>query len=178
MNERTNSPTSPHAPRTTEFRRLDACIEHRNRAEASAASVAIILLVVFGAMGLSGSAELHQSIAASGLILVAAGLAYTLWKLRRHATLQHGAIDSRGDTDAAWLRRERDLLRTVWAWYVAPVLPGFLLTWGAMLAGGAVGTALFGMAVTLCVLAWIISANVHAAAEFDRRLRDLERAAN
>jgi hypothetical protein len=156
--------------------RFDACLERRNRAEFIAGGIAIVFLVVSGAIGFWGSTDLADRIAALGLILVAVGLGFTLWRLNRHVALQRRATPDKSPKAALVerLQRERDLLRSVWAWYVGPIVPGFLLAWGGMVAGGSLGTAIVGIAISVAAIAWIVRANSRAAAEFDDQLHELE----
>jgi hypothetical protein len=156
--------------------RLNACLRRRNRTEFIAGGAAMAFLVVAGAIGLADSTSGSDTVAASGLILVAAGLVVMLWRLQRHAVAQR-MEPSRSDQKAGFagqLRRERDLLRSVWNWYIGPVVPGFVLVWAGMFAGGSVGVAMIGTFITVAMLAWIARANFRAAAEFDNQLRELD----
>jgi hypothetical protein len=73
------TPRTSSDPLALKRGKLDACIERRNRAELIAGGLAIAFLVGSGAIGLWGSTNLPDRIAALGLILVAAGLGFTLW---------------------------------------------------------------------------------------------------
>jgi hypothetical protein len=173
------TPRTSSDPLALKRGKLDACIERRNRAELIAGGLAIAFLVGCGAIGLWGSTNLPDRIAALGLILVAAGLGFTLWRLNRHVAAQRRKTPDMSPKAAlvGRLRRERDLLRSVSAWYIGPILPGFVLAWGGMFAGGSVGTASVGIIITVAAIAWIARANRRAAAEFDSQLHDIEPAA-
>jgi hypothetical protein len=164
---------------STQRGRFDACLERRNRMEFIAGGVAIVVLIVSGAVGFAGSENLPDMIAALGLMLVAAGLGATLWRLSRHVAVQKREVPGASPKAALVdrLRRELDLLRSVWGWYIGPMLPGLVLVWGAMFAGGSTGTALAGTVTTIAALAWVVHANRRTAAELDSQLRELEPAA-
>jgi hypothetical protein len=170
----------PPEPLSEQRQRFEACLRRRNRGEFAAGAVAMVLLIGWGAVGLSQSTNVPDTIAVLGMILVAAGLGVTLWHLHQHAAVQRQeACDA--DRKVAFirlLRRECELLRSVWAWYIGPVLPGFLLVWGGMLAGGSIGVAIIGIVITAIGFAWIAGANLRAATEFDHQLRDIERVAD
>lgn len=155
--------------------RMEASLARRNRTEFIAGSVAIAFLIVSGILGLIGAADTPDTLAALGLLVVAFGLAMVLWRLRLHIIAQRREAADRNSEVAlaAGLRRERDLLRSVWSWYIGPMLPGLALVWGAMVAGGSVGTALIGAAISIAALAWIARANRRAAAAFDDQLQAL-----
>jgi hypothetical protein len=159
--------------------RFEACLERRNRTEFIAGGLAIAFLIVAGAIGFWGSTRLADRVAALGLILAAAGLGFTLWRLNRHVTVQRRETPEMSPKAAlaGRLRRERDLLRSVWVWYIGPMVPGFVLAWGGMFAGGSVGTAIVGIAITVAAIAWVARANSRAAAEFDSQLHEVELAA-
>lgn len=67
----------------------------------------------------------------AGALLIALGAVYVCWKL-----YQLGRAASKAELDAAQsltdfhrveLVRQRDALRTVWSWYLAPFVPGMLV---------------------------------------------------
>lgn len=168
-----DNPTNTTSDQLAKQRRqFDACLARRNRVEFVAGGAAMAFLIVAGAIGLSGSTNVPDTLAAFGLIVVATGLGITLWRLSSHIHLQSGHESgvSPRIAFARRLKQERDLLRTIWAWYIGPLLPGFVLTWGGIFAGGAVGTALIGVVATVAAIAWIWRANIRAADKFDRQL--------
>ncbi len=156
----------PPEPLSEQRQRFEACLR--------------VLLIGWGAVGLSQSTNVPDTIAVLGMILVAAGLGVTLWHLHQHAAVQRQeSCDA--DRKVAFirlLRRECELLRYVWAWHIGPVLPGFLFVWGGMLAGGSIGVAIIGIVITAIGFAWIAGANLRAATKFDHQLRDIERVAD
>ena len=128
-----------HPALAEQSRALDACIDRRNRTEAVAGGIAIVLLVVGGISTLTGEASgIGATITGLGQLLVAVGLAAALWRLRRHTELQARPTPALGLRAglAERLRRERDLTGSALRWYIGPALPGFVLLWGGMLVSG------------------------------------------
>ncbi|MEZ5845002.1 MAG: hypothetical protein R3D27_14880 [Hyphomicrobiaceae bacterium] len=168
------APTTP-GDLTRHIARLDECAGRRNRIEYLVGGGAMVLLLATGAVGLASSQDTPAMITAIGSLILAGGLAVALSRLNRHAAAEHRRPPV---TDAkraliGRLRRERDLLRSVWSWYIGPMLPGFVLIWGGLIAGGSVGAALVGSLITIVAIAWIANANRRAAAGFDRQIREL-----
>jgi hypothetical protein len=65
-----------------------------------------------------------------GSVLTIAGILVVVWQLRQRASSRalpgaESALPSR-DFHRAELVRQRDALRSVWLWYVAPLVPGML----------------------------------------------------
>lgn len=156
-------------------RRLETCLARRNRTEFVAGGAASVFLLAAGVTGLVRAGTMTGAVAAVGLLLVAGGLVAVLWRLRRHVAAQSGVVAGESPTAmlAGRLRRERDLLRSVWAWYIGPLVPGLVLVWGALFAGGAFGTALAGTAISVIAAVWIARANHRAAAAYDDQIRQL-----
>ena len=74
------------------------------------------------------------------------------------------------------LERQRDLLRSVWSWYLAPWIPGLaLLTgWGAFSAPPGRRWYVAGYMVAAAALFWVIAyINKRAALRLDRRIVEL-----
>lgn len=76
----------------------------------------------------------------------------------------------------AELERERDLLASVWRWYLGPFIPGLILFFvgpALRVETVVVGVALAGMvAGVVAVLAYVGRLNQRAAAEIERTLRE------
>jgi hypothetical protein len=70
-----------------------------------------------------------------GSVLTIAGILVVVWQLRQRASSRalpgaESALPSR-DFHRAELVRQRDALRSVWLWYVAPLVPGMVVfRWG------------------------------------------------
>ena len=72
----------------------------------------------------------------AGALLIALGAAYVCWKLyqlgRAASKAEMDAAQSLADFHRAELVRQRDALRTVWRWYLAPFVPGMLVFLGGV----------------------------------------------
>lgn len=112
-----------------------------------------------------------------GAALVVAGNIVVLWQLHRRAAsrvvpAQLGAACLQFQRDE--LERQRDALRSVWLWYLGPLMPGLVIfVWGlqngsihpfALLVEGV-------MLATFVTIAWI---NRRAAAKIQRRIDALD----
>lgn len=77
------------------------------------------------------AAAMPSPIIQAGAVLVALGAAYVCWKLyqvgRAASQAELDAAQSLTDFHRAELVRQRDALRTVWRWYLAPFAPGVLV---------------------------------------------------
>lgn len=160
------------AAQRTQF---DACLTRRNRVEFATGGAATAVLIIVGVSSLYGSTTLLDALAGIGLILAAGGLATALSRLSSHISRHRGVepVVSQKVALAQRLTRERDLLRSVLAWYIGPMLPGFALTWGSMIAAGNIGTVLIGIGTTVAAMAWIWRANNRVADRFDEQLHEL-----
>ncbi|MEQ1812619.1 MAG: hypothetical protein ABL889_22020, partial [Terricaulis sp.] len=124
-----------------------------------------------------------------GAGLIIAGALYVCWKLHelgRAAT--RGELDAGAQSWAAFhraeLTRQRDALRTVWSWYLAPFVPGMLV----FLAGVSfapdnpapfpvrLGVFLAGLGIMASVYAVIWWLNAVAAKRLDAEITALDRA--
>lgn len=112
--------------------------------------------------------------------LMAAGMLVVVIQLRRAG----GASDLPGELGrSGWmtfrrreLERQRDLLRSVWKWYLGPLLPGVLLflVWGFAISPPSKGWVMVLVASFVgAVFGGIHALNRRAAAELDRQVREL-----
>jgi hypothetical protein len=156
--------------------RFQSRIRVRNWIEYAAGAVVI---VAFTAMALE--APNWGVRAGTGLIIL--GVFIIAWNL---ATLAGAARRDEGmawaDFHRAELVRQRDALRSVWRWYLAPVVPGLAVfiaasafSTGLPLAGGLVVT-LLGFAWIGAVFAAIAWINARAARRLDAEIAALDRA--
>lgn len=105
-----------------------ATIERRNRQEEIAA---YLVMLIFGVLAwIQESATMR-----TGCLLMIPGTLVILYQLRKRASI--GALPTQdvASTYVAFLRaelvRQRDALRAIWLWYIAPAVPGLTVgIWG------------------------------------------------
>lgn len=159
-------------------RDFEGRIRTRNRREYIIGGIVAVLTVAFGTwMLLSVPAAPSSLMTGIGFILLGLGAAAAAFQLRRRAGGQ-AVIDGSPSTLAAYraeLVRQRDALRSIFSWYVAPFLPGFLLIYGAGFFepdGLEWGTLIPGL-LTVAFGIWLIRANHKAADGLDQEIRAL-----
>lgn len=166
----------------TRSRRLDDRIRNRNRFEYIAGGIAaLVSLLLGGWLLLGGPVGRPDLMVGSGFVALAIGTAVSMLQLRRKTggpSLTDGAQSTLGGYRAE-LVRQRDALRSVFSWYIAPFLPGFLLIYGASFLdpSAAIWAVLLPAVVTAVFLAWVVRANLRAAACIDEEIAVLDREA-
>jgi hypothetical protein len=154
--------------------RLQGSVRARNLRESVAGLVAIVVLTIFGL----GKADLLQR---ASFALLAAGTAYVIWHLWRHGRAA-ALPEDLALTDAVTfhrreLTRQRDLLRGVLRWYLAPFLPGWVL--GALHAAERSWIPAAGMLAIAGVSVWFVRRiNQQAANCLDRQIAELSNSAD
>ena len=145
--------------------------------------VGAILIVVFASFAYLLPSPLGK---AAGL-LSAAGVAFVMWQLIRQAraaTIDEVClVTDWARFHRAQLVRQRDALRGVWLWYLAPLVPGSVLHWIAVsqadLAKGnliaAVATSALGILVMVLVFGAILWLNLKAAKGLQAEIDKLDR---
>ena len=155
-------------------------IRWRNLREQAAC---LVVVVSFGAMGLKSS----QTIPRISFALIVAGAIYIAWHMQRRGAPKSLPADMGRANCVGFYRRElerqRDLLSSVWKWYLGPLIPGMalLIIYGLVIV--APGRRWFAIvyAVFAAVAFWVVGwMNQRAAqrlnsqiAELDRELGDL-----
>ncbi len=162
--------------------RFQSRIRTRNTIEYVAAA---FVVTAFSWLALS----MPEPIVQVGAGLIVAGALYVCWKLYQ---LGHAATRSELDAGAqSWatfhrgeLTRQREALRTVWSWYLAPFVPGMLV----FLAGvsfteanpapfpARLGVFLAGLGIMASVYAVIWLLNAVAVKRLDAEIAALDRA--
>ena len=163
-------------------------LEHvRRRARSTAARFArrnlreyvagVVLMAVISADIVRGG---FNGLLDVGQVLIVLGIAYVLVYLFRHGRTVP-LPEQLGLTDAvtfyrAELVRQRDLLATVWQWYLTPLLPGMLLTLvGRSVQSPAlwasVGRTMFG---ALCVGGFVLYLNRRSAGRVQHAIDGLD----
>jgi hypothetical protein len=148
--------------------------------------VAAAFVVVFFAWT---ALTVPEPIVQAGAGLIMAGALYVCWQLYRLGrSATRGELNAAAESWAAFhrgeLARQREALRTVWSWYLAPFVPGMLVflagvsfteanpaPFPARLAVFLVGAGL--MAAVFAVIAWI---NALAAKKLDAQIAALDQA--
>ena len=108
----------------TKTARFESCIRSRNRREtvASIFSVALFAFYFFW---------IPTPLARLGSCLTILGLLYVVYYMNAKGTPAKAPAEAGFETCVEFRRRElerqRDLLRSVWLWYMLPWLPGMLL---------------------------------------------------
>ncbi len=156
---------------------LDRLVRRRNRMEYLTGGLAAAFLLVIGLIVLSGAETAADLVRAAGFLLLAAGLGIAGMRLFR------GSRPSSGEDLAATgrehllarLERERRLLKSAWLWYVAPLVPGFVLvylgTWMADPARPAF--PLIAGAATFVFLVGVVLVNRTAARRLSREREEM-----
>jgi len=156
---------------------LDRLVRRRNRMEYLTGGLAAAFLLVIGLIVLSGAETAADLLRAAGFLLLAAGLGIAGIRLFRGSRPAGGDIAASGREHLlARLERERRLLESAWLWYVAPLVPGFVLvylgTWWADPARPAF--PLIAGAATVVFLVGVVLVNRAAARRLLREREDLE----
>jgi hypothetical protein len=177
MNEPRDSDFSSDAePLVTAWRAQTAALAARPLAELRAAARAVEHRIVWrnrletaaGVLGLCGWA----------LVLVIAGGVVVLWQLHRRAGLRRLPPPALGGATLpfhrAELLRQRDAMRSVGRWYLAPLVPGFIVSaWGMARHVPASQPGLF-LLVAAALFVAVIVLNRRGAAQLQRQIDALD----
>jgi hypothetical protein len=160
--------------------KFQGTVSMRNARELIVGALLIILFASFAWMAQSPLGKAAE-------LLSAAGVAFVMWQLLRQAraaTIDEVCLVS--DWAAfhrAQLVRQRDALRGVWLWYLAPLVPGGVLHWIAAgqadLAKGnliaALATSAVGILVMVLVFGGILWLNLKAAKGLQAEIDKIDR---
>ncbi len=150
-------------------RQLRHKLSRRNRRETLAAALVALVFLAYAWIFPHWLTKL-------GALLVVAGEAVMLWQLKRRASLQplpEALGASLLQFHRAELARQRDALRSVWRWYVAPIVPGLLLfLCGRQIENG--HWQAWPFVVTALVLAAVVWINRRAAQQLQREIEALD----
>ncbi len=150
-------------------RRLQRTVGRRNRRETIAAALVVVVFLAYAWIFPHWLTKL-------GALLTVAGTGVLLWQLRRRASAreQPEALAAkllqfhRGE-----LARQRDALRSVWRWYVAPLMPGLLLfLCGRQIENGHWQASPF--VIVAAVMAGVVWINRRAAHRLQREIDTLD----
>lgn len=149
--------------------KLQATVSRRNRRELIAAALVVPVFLVYAWIFPHWLTKL-------GALLTVAGVGVTVWQLRRRASarpLPEALAGSLLGFHRGELVRQRDALRSVWLWYVAPSVPGMLLfLCGRSIENGAWEASVFGGVAA--VLGGVVLLNLYAARSLQRQIDKLD----
>jgi hypothetical protein len=160
--------------------RLDERIRKRNRFEYIAGGIAITgSLLLAGWLLLGGPVGGPDLMVGGGFLALAIGALVAMIQLRRRtggSRVPDGARSTLASYRAELLR-QRDALRSVFGWYIAPFVPGFLLIYGASFldSAAALWAVLLPAGITVAFLIWVHHVNRKAADCLDDEIAALDR---
>lgn len=119
----------------------------------------------------------------AGSVLIIIGTLLVAWQLRRRASNVHAPEEmSTLDFHRQQLVRQRDALRTVWVWYIAPLVPGMaVFRWGVETELGDGAPFARGIGANLAIVAVLIAIfllNLYTARKLQRKIDQLNEAAH
>jgi hypothetical protein len=151
-------------------RRFENRIDRRNLREyiGGAIGIAAYTFYIF---------KFHSLVVRAGSVLVIAGVLYILFHLYKRASPGQLPTDLAFTASLEFHRRElvrqRDLLRSVWRWYIGPIVPG-LAVFSAGIMPHSVVAMVFCWSFFLFAFGLIIWLNHHAAVRLDRKIAELD----
>ena len=171
---RTNYAASGKTRPLEEIRRkaqqFEKRIQRRNLREYIAGGAGIVIFTVYLFI-------FPSPVARTGSALIIAGALCVLYQIYKRATA--GALPEALALTASLqfhrreLVRQRDLLRSVWLWYVGPFVPGIVVF--GMGVSPRHGAASWWNAVPfLCIFGAVMWANYRAARRLDRQIAELD----
>jgi len=161
----------------SDARRLNRVIAIRNALEYLAAAV------VFASFAFC-MYRLPYPVMRTGSLLIIAATVFVVLQLNRRASGQRLPSGLAGESWVVFRRvqltRQRDALRSVWLWYLAPFVPGIVVfRWGVEteLPDGPSAHGLFPNAVVALIFVGIAVMNRISARKLQRRIDELDRQA-
>jgi Flp pilus assembly protein TadB len=153
-------------------RRFEKRIDRRNLREYAGAAVGIAAYTFY-------IFKFHSPVIRAGSVLVIAGVLYVVAQLYRRASPGKLPADLAVTASIEFHRRElvhqRDLLRSVWRWYIAPIVPGLaVFSAGIMPPHSPVWVYLLLALFFLVTLGGIVWLNHRAADRLDRQIAELD----
>jgi hypothetical protein len=158
--------------------RLEGRIRLRNRVEYIAGGAVFVGSLLLGGWFLLDGPNLVETVLGVGTLLLGIGALVACLQLRRR-TGGDLRMDGAGTTLTYYradLACQRDALRSIFGWYIAPFLPGFVLIYGSVFLDPKADTfwAAAPALVTVAFLAWVLHINRKAADCIDEELRALD----
>lgn len=149
--------------------KLQGIVSRRNRRETLATALVVPTFLFFAWFFPHWLTKL-------GALLIVVGAGVTQWQMRRRASarpLPEAWAGSLLDFHRSELARQRDALRSVWLWYVAPSVPGMaLFLCGRQIENGVWQPGVF--VFVAAVLAGVVLLNLYAARGLQRQIDKLD----
>jgi hypothetical protein len=153
-------------------RRFEKRIQRRNLREyvGGALAIAIFTFDIF---------KFPTPVARTGSALIIAGVICIVVQIYKRAAPGKMPADLALTASLEFHRlelvRQRDLLRSVWLWYIGPIVPG-LIVFGAGVTPrhAARAGAVINAVPLLCIFGLIVWANHRAAVRLDRQIAEIE----
>jgi hypothetical protein len=150
-------------------------IRWRNLREQAAC---LFVIVVFGAM----CVKTPQTVPRISFALIVAGAIYVAWHIRKWGSPGVLPADLGRATCVGFYRdeleRQRNLLRSIWKWYLGPLIPGFslLMIYGIWAAPSGRRWFLIAYAVAAAAFFWLIGwLNQRVARRLEGQIAELDR---
>ena len=151
-------------------RRFEKRIKSRNLREYAGAAIGIAAYTFY-------FFKFDSPVIRAGCVLVVAGVLYVVVQLYKRASPGTLPADLAFTASLEFHRRElvrqRDLLRSVWRWYITPIVPGLIVFSAGILphrVAGMVGSVL----VFLAFFGFVVWLNQRAAVRLDRQIAEIE----
>ena len=154
-------------------RQFEKRIQNRNLREylGGAFALAIFTFDIF---------KFPTPVARTGCVLIIAGTLYVMFQIYKRAAPGRLPADSALTASLEFHRRElvrqRDLLRSVWLWYIAPIVPGLVVFVAGIMPRNAAGSLwnAVPLLLMLLILGLILWANHRAAERLDRKIAEID----
>ena len=151
-------------------RQFEKRITHRNLREYVGAAIGIAAYIYY-------FFKFDSPVVRAGCVLVIAGVLYVVVQLYKRASPGEMPADLAFTASLDFHRRElvrqRDLLRSVWRWYLGPLVPG-LVVFAAGLTPPRGAVAVINALPFLLIFGLIMWLNHRAAERLDRRIAELD----
>jgi hypothetical protein len=142
-----------------------------------------LLEYIAGAIAIAGSCFniwlFGDALTRVASVISTVGIGTVLWQLHRRASMQ-ASPENLGQPGLrsyrAQLVRQRDALRSVWLWYILPLLPGYeLFIWARRMAMAMSGGGWWIYALMPALGAVVVALNLYSARKLQREIERLDR---
>jgi hypothetical protein len=171
QNQPLENTTMPLAEIHRKARQFEKRIRHRNLREYLGGVIGIAAFTFY-------LFKFPNPLMRAGSILTIAGVVYVLARLYKQASPGTLPADLTLAASVEFHRRElarqRDLLRSVWRWYIAPIVPGLVVFSAGASPHPGLGPRFYGMLVLyFVVFGFIIWLNYRGSLRLDRQIAEL-----